>query len=239
MRQRRFAIVEAAGFAVALAGAVTTVPASAAPLLAPNGSFDYNTPGTNSVNTGNIAASTITLTLGRAFPGSEITSFVDPFLGNPNNFSGSPGAGCTGSHAPGFLGVDDAVVLSDLTLPVGDTSPIPFAETVTAENSTATASVDFDFTNIVTTMLTPATSTSVGELKLDFLGTFASDSTSQYTLGQLADMTISCTQLATGQSITCNGAIDTPLSSVFEPASLTLFGSALFGLIALHRRTAS
>ena len=81
MRQRRFAIVEAAGFAVALAGAVTTVPASAAPLLAPNGSFDYNTPGTNSVNTGNIAASTITLTLGRAFPGSEITSFVDPFLG--------------------------------------------------------------------------------------------------------------------------------------------------------------
>jgi hypothetical protein len=66
MRQRRFAIVEAAGFAVALAGAVTTVPASAAPLLAPNGSFDYNTPGTNSVNTGNGTVKLAESRLGRS-----------------------------------------------------------------------------------------------------------------------------------------------------------------------------
>jgi hypothetical protein len=239
MRQLRLAIIKAAGFVVALVGAGTTVPANAAPLLVPNGSFDYNTPGTNSVNTGNIAATTTSLTIGSAFPGSEITSFIDPFLGNPNNFCGSAGAGCTGSHAPGFLGAGGAVVLSNLTLPVGNGSPVPFTETVTAENSTATANVDFDFTSISTTTLIPATSTSVGSLTLDFLGTFASDSTGQYALGEPADMTITCSQPATGQSITCNGTVGTPVSSVFEPGSLALFGSALFGLVAIHRRKAA
>jgi hypothetical protein len=237
MRQLRFAIIEAAGFAVALAGAVATVPVNAAPLLTPNGSFDYSTPGTNSVNTGNIAATTTSLTLGSAFPGPEITSFVDPFLGNPNNFCGAAGAGCTGAHAPGFLVVDNAVSLSNLILPVGNTSPVPIAETVTADNSTG--SVDFDFTSVFTTTLTPATSTSVGSLTLDFLGTFASDSTGQYALGEPADMTITCMQQATGLSITCSGTVDTPASNVFEPGSLALLGSALFGLVAIHRRKAA
>jgi hypothetical protein len=202
------------GFAATLIGVTTAVPANAT--VAPNGAFSYSTPAPNTVDTTNIASTTMLLTIGTAVPGlGSITSFVDPFLGNPNNFCGSAGAGCTAANSPGFLfPALSSVDLSNLSLPVGNTSPVPFSETVTASTSFGapggTLDVDFDYTSIFTAALTPTTSTSVGSLTLDFAGTFASDNSNRYTLGQAADMSLTCTQRMLGAPVTCNGTIDTP-----------------------------
>ena len=158
------------------------MPANA--LVIPNGSFSYSLPGSNSVDTTNIASDTSQLTLGNGFPGAMITSFVDPFDQNPNNFCGAAGAGCTAAHPPGFLTSGSPVLLSQLVLPVGNITQVP--ETVTAETHFGVGgivSVDFAYTTEFTIALTPTTSTSAGSLDLGFVGTFDSDSTSQYMLG--------------------------------------------------------
>src|SRR3954471_2538436 len=103
MRKFRFALIRAAGFGAALVGAAITVPAHAAP-VAPNGFFGFSFPGPNSVDTGDITLQTASVTLGLGpRGGAPITSFQDPFVGNPNNFCGAAGAGCTDAHPPGFL----------------------------------------------------------------------------------------------------------------------------------------
>src|SRR4051795_1337555 len=97
-----FTLIGAAGLGAVLGSAAITMPASA--LVIPNGSFSYSLPGPNSVDTGNIGSDTSQLTLGNGFPGAMITSFVDPFDENPNNFCVTAGAGCTAANPPGFLG---------------------------------------------------------------------------------------------------------------------------------------
>src|SRR5271170_3510264 len=123
------------GAAIAFAGAVTTVPANAT--VAPNGSFGFSWLADNSVNTGDIASTTTSLSLSTASPGvGSVTSFVDPFLGNPNNFCGEAAGGCTAAHAPGFLFPGfTKLELSNLTLPVGNSSPTDIAETATAHTN--------------------------------------------------------------------------------------------------------
>jgi hypothetical protein len=100
MRKSQLTTIGGAAFAIAFVGAVITVPANAT--VAPNGSFSFSWLAGNSVNTDNIASTTTSLSLSTAFPGvGTITSFVDPFLGNPNNFCGEAAGGCTAEHAPG------------------------------------------------------------------------------------------------------------------------------------------
>jgi hypothetical protein len=240
MRNYGFVTIALAGVAVALTVAAVDSPANAT--VTPNGKFSYSVPATNTVDTGDIASTTTSLTLGNGFPGAMITSLVDPYLGAPNNFCIGPGAGCTAMHPPGFLGVGSGVLFSTLTLPVGNTSPVPVAETITAQTDFGlggVVDVDFDFTDIVTSALTPTTSTSVGSLTLDFTGTFASNNTNEYTLGEAAIGSITCTQDSVGAAITCNGTVATPVSApaVPEPGSLALLGSAMFAFRAFRRRS--
>jgi hypothetical protein len=133
MRTIASTLFGAAGLGVVLGSAAITMPANAAPLVIPNGSFSYSLPGPNSVDTTNIASDTSQLTLGNGAPGAMITSFVDPFDENPNNFCGVMGAGCTATHLPGFLVSGSPVLLSQLVLPVGSTTQVPV--TATAETN--------------------------------------------------------------------------------------------------------
>ena len=120
MRKSQRTTIGGAAFAIAFAAAAMTVPANAT--VIPNGSFDFSWPAGNSVDTGDIASTTTLLSLSTAFPGvGSVTSFVDPFLGNPNNFCGEAAGGCTAAHAPGFLfPLFSSLELSNLTLPVGN-----------------------------------------------------------------------------------------------------------------------
>ena len=234
-------LIGAAGLGAVLGSAAITMPANA--LVIPNGSFSYSLPGSNSVDTTNIASDTSQLTLANGPPGAMITSFVDPFDENPNNFCIGAGAGCTAAHPPGFLGSGSPVLLSQLVLPVGNSTQVP--ETVTAETNfgapAGVVSVDFAYTTEFTIALTPTTSTAAGSLDLGFIGTFDSDSTS-HMLGELADMTIMCTQSTIGAAITCSWQrqyAGAPLSTDAGRARTGIIGPARTRTVWLRRLPSS
>ena len=154
----------------------------------PNGSFTASIAGPNSVNTGNITTATTALTLSGA---ETVGSFMDPFLGNADNFCGAAGNGCSAAHAPGYLTTGNAVtqITSMSTYPVNFTGA--FGDTVKVTNATGT--VTFNFTSIFTNVLTN------GALDLVLTGTFGGDTTGNYLAGQAANMSIACTQVAAGR----------------------------------------
>jgi len=150
MSKSRFVLIGVAVLTAVLAGA----SANAAPVAA-NGSFSYITPGPNIVDTGNIASTTKLLTLGENFLGFQVSVFVDPYLGQPNNFCGFPSGGCTSQHGPGFLGPGSPVLLSLTDFPVSK-SLTAITEHVVAETDIGLGGVievDFDFTTVRTTQL--------------------------------------------------------------------------------------
>ncbi len=183
MRKLGLSLLGAAG----LLAAAAIGPANAT--VEPNGSLSVTINGPNTVvPSGDISAATTVLNL----TGTELLgSFVDPFLTNPNNFCSTAGGGCSAAHTPGYLAVGDVVTQSAMGFtvftPGSGTHPFVDNVTITAADGN---SVDFDFTSIFTSTLVPTTTTVSGQLSLDLLGTFASDTAGVYTLGQSASMSI-------------------------------------------------
>src|SRR5271165_272521 len=195
----------------ALAGTMGYHPARAAAI--PNGSETFGINGPNTVNTPSISLTTTTLTISNV---TTIGSFLDPFKGKPNNFCGAAGGGCAAANTPGFLLVGSTASLTALAFPVAPVgaAPTAFAETLTLTQGAN--DVDFTFTKIFTSALVAATTNSGGTITDDLLGTISSNPGGQYTLGETADMIVTCGQTTSSGAISCSGVVDTP-STVTPP----------------------
>ena len=193
--------------AAALTAAVAASPASADPFV----SFSINLTGDVTFDTGiaiEAGTTTKTITADDTVGGtSGASSQAGIVIGGSVTFSPSSGS-------PPTITLNTTVGTDDFTLTAGD--------------------LTFSFTDISSAVIVPSGTDTNGSISEQFNGSVTGDtSTGQDFLNQTASLSETCTQTSSTAVPSCSESVQTPGLGVPEPASLTLFGTALLGLFGL------